>query len=225
MKNLLLKIIFLFAITSAFSQEIEVIKKTDSVPNIKEKGLTFINSKTELNDYYFIAKIKVKSDDFNEIIRGIQKMAIDFSANAFKFIHNENSKNKTSVTIELFSVLPKFQEENKNNNETNVIYFFGNDTKTQKFKIDENKIELKANEIFRFEIPKNKTVKINKGGFTGMTVYHQWKEKQPVIFYAFGSGNLSTFGDGKSSVGLSINTGKIIELRNDFAYLLMEIKK
>ena len=113
---------------------------------------------------------------------------------------------------------------NQANSETNVIYFFGNDRKIQKFKIDKKKVELNPNEIYRFELPKEQDVKINKGGFTGMTIFNRWKENQPVIFYAFGSGNLSTFGDGNSSIGLIVSSGSILELKSDFAYLLMEIK-
>lgn len=225
MKHLLLKTILFLFVSSTFSQEIEVLEKADSIPNIKEKGLAFINSKTDLTEYYFIAKIKIESNDFNDILNGIRKTALDFSANAFKYIKKENLENKTSVIIELYSAKPKLLEINENNNETNVIYFFGNDNKPQKFKINGKKIEIKANEIFKFELQKNSATKINKGGFTGMTVYHEWKEKQPVIFYAFGSGNLSTYSDDKSSIGLSINTGNILELKSNFAYLLMELKQ
>uniref|UniRef100_UPI00260C49F9 hypothetical protein n=1 Tax=uncultured Algibacter sp. TaxID=298659 RepID=UPI00260C49F9 len=208
-----------------FSQEIEIIEKADSIPNIKEKGLAFISDKTDLKDYYFIAKIKVKANDFNQILSGLQRKAIDFNANAFKYIGKVITNKETSVSFDLYSALPELIEKSRDNLEKNIIYFFGNDKKTQKFKIDKQKIELKPNDIYRYEIPKKKEVKINKGGFTGMTVFHYWKENQPVTFYAFGSGNITGYGDGWSSIGLSINTGNIIELRNDFAYLLMELKK
>lgn len=154
-----------------------------------------------------------------------KKKAVDLSANAFKYIGKEQSGNKTSVILDLFSAKSQLIELNEQNSQTNVIYIFGNDSKTQKFKIDDQKIELQPNEIYRFELLKNKEVKINKGGFTGMTVFHRWRENQPVIFYAFGSGNLTGHGNGSDSIGLSISTGNIIELKSDFAYLLMELKK
>jgi hypothetical protein len=58
-----------------------------------------------------------------------------------------------------------------------------------------------------------------------MTVFHRWKENQSVIFYAFGSGDLSPAGDGSSSIGFVVSTGSIMELKSDFAYLLMALKK
>ncbi len=225
MKYLLFTIILLINFVSAFAQEIEILEKSDSIPNIKEKGLVYINAKTDLTDFYFIAKLKITSDDFNLILIGLQKTAVDLSANAFKFIKKENSGNKTSVILDLFSANPQLVKLNEQNSQTNVIYFFGNDSKTQKFKIDNQKIELESNEIYSFELPKNKEVKINKGGFTGMTVFHRWRENQPAIFYAFGSGNLTGYGNGSNSIGLSISTGNIMELKSDFANLLMELKK
>ena len=225
MRNLLLTLILLINFSPVIGQEIEILKKSDSIPNIKEKGLVYINDKTDVTDYHFIAKLKITSNDFNKILIGLQKSAIDLSANAFKYVEKENIEHKTSVTLDLFSAKPQLVELNEKNNLTNIIYFFGNDSKTQTFKIDKQKIELKPNEIYRYELPKNEVIKINKGGFTGMTVFHQWRENQPVIFYAFGSGNLTGYGDGINSIGLSINTGNIMELKSDFAYLLMELKK
>src|SRR5690606_8534475 len=100
-----------------------------------------------------------------------------------------------------------------------------NESKTQKFKIDNQNVELNPNEIYRFELPKDRRIKINKGSYCGMTVYHSWKESQPVIFYAFGSGNLSTYGNGYNSIELKIRTGSIMELKSDFAYLLLKLKE
>lgn len=125
----------------------------------------------------------------------------------------------------MYAANQELLEHNKNNNSTNTIYFFGNDKKTQKFKIDIKKIELQPNEIYQFELPKNKEVKINKGGFAGMTVFHQWSEGQPAIFYVFGSGNLTGYGNGNDFIGLKISSGSIIQLKSDFAYLLIDLKK
>ncbi|MFT5847795.1 MAG: hypothetical protein ACJARX_001650 [Psychroserpens sp.] len=225
MKNLILIPFLLLGFFSASSQDIEVLKKTDSIPSIKEKGLIFINTETDLTDYYFIAKIQIRSNDYNQILRGLQKTAIKFSANAFKYIEKEDLQDKTSVTLELFSANEELVRISQANSESNVIYFFGNDSKTQKFKIDKKKIELNPNEIYRYEILKGQDVKINKGGFTGMTVFHRWKENQSVIFYAFGSGDLSPAGDGSFSIGFVVSTGSIMELKSDFAYLLMALKK
>ena len=225
MKILVLTIFILNNVFSSFGQEIEIIEKTDSIPQIKEEGLSYINSETNLNDYYFIAKVKIESNDFNTILSKLQRASIDLSANAFKLIEKDHSNNQTSIIVNLYAASPDIVKSNSKLNESNVIYFFGNDSKKQKFKINKTKIELNPEQIYRYEIPKNVELKINIGGITGETVYHKWKENQPVIFYVFGSGNLSTSGNGYSTVYLRINTGKILELKTDFAKLLMDLKK
>ena len=225
MKTHVIIILSFLIYSSAYSQDIEIISKTDSIPTIKEKGLAFISNKTDLDEFYFIAKIKITSSNFNSILSKLQKTSLQFNANAFKFIDKKASKNSTEVTFDLYAATTDLVAENLKNLEKNVIYFFGNDNKSQKFKIDKQKIELQPNDIYRFEIPKNKLTKINKGGFAGMTVYKNWQENQPVIFYAFGSGNISPYGDGGSFIGLQVSTGKIMELKSDFAYLIMELMK
>tara|TARA_B110000259_G_scaffold153761_1_gene174130 strand:- start:428 stop:1105 length:678 start_codon:yes stop_codon:yes gene_type:complete len=225
LKILILALLILTNVFSSFGQEIEIIEKTDSIPQIKEKGLAYINSETNLNDYYFIAKIKIESNDFNTILSKLQRASIDLSANAFKLIKKGHSNNQTSIIVDLYAANLDLVKSNSKLNESNVIYFFGNDSKKQKFKINKTKIELIPEQIYRYEIPKNAEIKINIGGITGETVYRKWKENQSEIFYAFGSGNLTTSGNGYSTVYLSINTGKILELKTEFAKLLMDLKK
>ncbi len=225
MRNTILSSIVLLITFSLSGQEIKIIKQADSLPKVKERGLIYIHPETDLQNYFLVGSVEISDVDFYQILSGLQSIAVDLFANAFKYIEHKNVGGKTSVTFDLYSVSQNNLEANKNYRETNVIYFFGNDKKPQKFKIDDRKIELKENEIFKYEIPKNKEIKINKGGLTGMTLFHQWRNDQPVIFYAFGSGNISFSGNGYSSIGLKVNTGNILELKSDFAYLLMVLKK
>jgi len=219
-------LILLVNTTILYSQSLEIIRKADSIPQIKYKGLTYINSKIDITDYYFTSKIKITSNDFNEILKILQKTSIDYSANAFKLIEVNNVDNKTVVIFDLFSAKLELININNQLNETNTIYFFGNDNKTQKFKINRDKINLKPNEIFKYLIPKDTQIKINKGGITGESRYHKWIEHQPVIFYIFGSGSFNPVSDdGYSNVFLNINTGKIYEMDTNFAKLLMDLKK
>jgi len=225
LKILILIILFFLNLFSSFSQEVEVLKKNDSIPQIKEKGLAYINPKTNISDYHFIVRVKIKSNDFNTILSKLQRVSIDWNANAFRLVTKELLNNKTSIIVDLYAASPELIAINASFNESNVIYFFGNDHKKQKFKINNAKIVLNPEQIHRYEIPEKSQIKINIGGIMGETIYHRWKENQPVIFYALGSGNLSTSGNGYSNVYLHINTRKMIELKTDFAKLLMDLKK
>lgn len=225
MRKTILPFLILLFSYSLSAQQINIIKRADSLPSVKEKGLVFIHPDTDLQNYLFVGSVEISAEDFSKIIIGLQSIAVDLFANSFKYTGRKNVDGKMTMSFDLFSVTPEHLEANTQSRETNILYFLGNDKKTQKFKIDDRKVELSANETFRFEIPKNKQIKVSKGGLTGMTLIHRWREDQPVIFYALGSGNISLAGDGYSSLELAVNTGSIIELKSDFAYLLMELKK
>ncbi len=225
MKRIILLVLVINA-TILQAQNFEVIQKADSIPRIKYKGLTYINPKTDIEDYYFTSKIKIVSNDFNDILKILQKTSINHSANAFKLIKSSKVNNQTVVILDLFSAKSELIRANNKLNEKNTIYIFGNDKKTQKFKINRKRIDLKPNEIFKYVITKDSPIKINKGGITGESRYHKWQENQPLIFYIFGSGNLTpTSSNGYSDLSLSRNTGKIYEMDTDFAKLLMDLKK
>jgi len=219
-------LILLINTSILYSQSLEIIKKADSIPQVKYKGLTYINSKTDITDYYFTSKIKITSNDFNEILKILQKTSIDYSANAFKLIELNDTDTQMVVILDLFSVKSELINVNNQLNEINTIYFFGNDNKTQKFKINRKRIDLKPNEVLKYLIPKDTQIKINKGGITGESRYHKWVKDQPVIFYIFGSGSFTpTNSDGYSNLFFNINTGKIYEMDTNFAKLLMDLKK
>lgn len=217
--------IFCLLIAFASGQEVKIIHKSDSIPNIKERGLSFIHEKTDLDSYHLVGTVQVVASNFNEVVNGLQSSANDFSANAFKLKSFQNKKESISVTMDLYAVDLEDLEQNTSYGETNVLYFLGNDSKTQKFKINRERITLEPNKFFRYEIPKGEKIKINKGGFTGMTVYHQWVQDQPVIFYALGSGDISSSQSGGNTLNIGFSTGKFIELKGDLAYLYLNLNQ
>ena len=78
MKNLIIFIILFLNFSPVIAQEIEILKKSDSIPIIKEKGLVYINEKTALTDFHFIAKLKITSNDFNELLTGLQNLQTSY---------------------------------------------------------------------------------------------------------------------------------------------------
>jgi hypothetical protein len=222
-KNLLSIILILFPLLN-FGQNFKIIKQTDSVPVIKEKGLHFIEPKTDVKNFYFIATVTYQSSDINSLIEDIRKSSINLSANAFKLISKEKINEDYLITLDLFTMNENQVRDNFYNHESNTIYFIGNEDKEVKFKIGKERITLPPDGIYKYSIPKNKEVKINKGGFTGMTIFHKWKENQPVIFYSFDGfslGNGSYSANGGLMVGA--NTGRIYSLNIDYALLIKSL--
>ncbi|MGB5982632.1 MAG: hypothetical protein WBG46_10865 [Nonlabens sp.] len=210
---------------SLFAQKTEVTFKADSLPTIKERGLAFIHEETNLENYYKVGSVEIKASDFNDLVIELQAVSNDLFANAFKYKKQNTDENGFTAHYDLYSVSLDHLRNNDEYRENNVIYFFGNDAKIQKFKINMEKMKLEPGAILKYEIPKNEEVKINKGGFMGMSVYHFWEENQPVIFYAFGSGNLSSSNYSHRSLGFNVSTGKILPLRTEMAYLFMALER
>jgi hypothetical protein len=208
------------------AQEYEIIQKADSIPSVKEKGLTFIDTEVDLSNFYFIARIKLSEDDVNKVLLNLQKSANELSANAFKLISYKNVNNEYVIITDLFSASEVLISKVIDSREKNVIYFLADDNKEESFKLNGERIKLEPGEIFRYEIPKNQEIKINKGGLTGMTVFVSWKNEQPPIFYALGAYGLSPRSSAEyNQINFNINTGKIRSIKGDFVLLLFQLKK
>jgi hypothetical protein len=204
------------------AQEYEIIKKVDSIPAIKEKGLTFIDTDIDLPELYFIARIKVSGDDTNTMLLQTLKSANDLSANAFKLVSG-TADQKTAI-IDLFSSGEKTIEKILGNREKNVIYFLADDNKEDTFKIDGEKIKLKPKEIFKYRIPHERAVKISKGGLMGSSIMVSWKKEQSPLFFALGGYGLSpTSSVDYTQINFNINTRKIHPIKGEFVLFLTKL--
>lgn len=216
MKTFIRLLIFISFISSN-AQNYKVLKKTDSIPITKEKGLVFIEPNTSLINFYYIATVEYTNSNINTILKELQKSSIELRANAFKLKEHKKIENKIIAQIDLYSVQENYLKENFNLHERNTIYLFGNENKSVKFKINKEKIILEPNQVFKYTLlPERGEIKINKGGITGMTVFHKWKKDQLAIFYTFSGLGIDTYG---------INTGRIYPLERNFALLIKQLLK
>ena len=70
-------------------------------------------------------------------------------------------------------------------------------------------------------------LKINKGGFTGMTIWITGVEDKPSTFINFSGTNVTgaSYNPYNRGVGVSINTGFINKMEPNFALFLLKIFK
>lgn len=215
----------LLALQHSFAQQITVTYQADSIPSIKEKGLYYIHPKTDISKGYHIASLTITAPDINSILAQLQQSALDYGSNAFVYNGKNRKDNQISITVDLYKVSSSIINDSKAHQPTNIIYLFGDTTKKHRVKINGTKVTILANQIYAYDIPERTTVKINKGGFTGMTIMHKWQPNQETISYALGSGRISSHPMSHQGIGFSINTGYIYKLKNDFAHLIIQLQE
>lgn len=233
MKNIFL-IVFLFITYLASAQYIKIVKQADSIP--KEKGTTFeyITIKTEYSKLSYVATLNFVGNRLDNYFGALAKKANDLGANAYKIVEYKRNDSQQELTIDIFFATEEVLDANYMDYEKNVIYIMGDINKQEKFKINGQKIVLKEGDIYRYDIKPGEKVKVNKGGFTGMTSFYTWQENQPPRFLCFdgfgvGSGMVGVSagtGFAGTEAGISFTTGTINELEeNSYAYFLVQLAK
>jgi hypothetical protein len=213
-------------------QIVEILKQSDFVKRKDDKDFAFIESSTDINAFNFVATIKVTGVDKLASIENVylkaKEKGHELGANCFKLSDYKQVDNpRTSIlTLDVYNGGDSILNINFSNHEKNVVYIFGSERKsgeTYSFKIDNIKQELKSGTYYRHENKEGQEVKINKGGFTGATVWIKWKENKPATFLT-----LTGFGLGGGSVpygtvGVSFNTGRINYIDGNLGHLLLQV--
>jgi hypothetical protein len=218
----------------AYSQQIEILEKGDTLQKPKYVQFIYLSEKTSLDSITFVARIKATGSLHNvsNLFLFINAEAQKLGANAFKFesFKMVDSQNGELVLSTYYSNGEgDFFDVNFQNLPKNKIYIFGNQdmiaSKTQSYKVNGEKHEIESGKFAQFEIKENEEVKINKGGFTGMTL---WVKRKPEGYSSFlnfsGIGlNGTSYNAYSGGVGVSINTGTINKIEPNLALALLKI--
>ena len=218
----------------AYSQKVEFLEKNDTLEKPKYEQFIYISDNTDLSALKYVAKLKAKGNlkNVTNLFIILQMEAQKMGANCFKF---ESFKTTDSENGELiFSVYYNdgendFFDVNFQNLPKDKIYIFGNqnivDSKTQSYKVNGEKHEIESGKFAMFDIKLDEEVKINKGGFTGMTLWVKRKAEGYCSFLNFsGIGlNGASYSPMGGGVGVSINTGTINKIEPNLALVLLKI--
>lgn len=217
---------------NATAQTIEVLTKSGIKPDSASKYFNFLEPATDTSDIKFIATIKATGDKkhsgIDELFFKIREEALKRGGLFFKL----NSYSKTdstrpaALTLDIYSGTDSAEYRNFDNHEKNVIFIFGMATKEGKsssFKISGEKKEIQSGTYYKHSMKENEEVKINKGGFSGSTLFYKWKPNRPASFIT-----LTGFGLGGGPVptgvmGASFNTGRIYFIDGDLGHLLAQL--
>ncbi len=231
MKNLLI-LTLIFVSSLANAQKVDFISKNDTVQKPKSQQFVFLFAATNIADAIFVAKIKSSGNLknimtlFESLKSATQKIGANaFVVEGFTKIDNENGE----LTLSAYFCEDKIIEDNYFNMPKNKVYIFGNQDmvieKKQTFKVDGIKYEIENGKYAVFPVEIGKEIKINKGGFAGMTFWFTAENNKTAAFLSFtglgiGGGN---YNPAFNQVGISFNTGRINRVDQNFALALLKI--
>lgn len=224
----------LFICHFSYSQTIEFITKLDTLQKPKYQEFICINDATDTAKLIKVAQIKVSGSIENptQLFLKIKTEAQKLGANAFRFNDfKKNEDNSAELILDVYFSNDEILETNFKNIPKNKIYVFGDDnllsTKSQNYKVDGIKYEIGAGQYKEFSVKVGEEVKINKGGFTGMTIWIKGIEEKSSSFINFSGANVTgaAYNPYNRGVGISINTGFINKMEPNIALFLLKIFK
>lgn len=230
--NKIIVILTLIFFNSSFCQDVEFISKNDTLNINKDDYFGYLFQETDLSKAKLVAKVrgKGKINNISEIFNKLKKVTTKIGANSF-FVENYtriDSENIEFVLSTYFCLDADF-ENNFKNVPKNFIFILGSENisseKTQNFKVNGEKHEIISGKYKKFKVKIGEELKINKGGFAGMTLWISGQEEKGSTFLSFTG--LGLMGGGYNPVnggmGIAINTGRINRIEPNFGLLLLKI--
>jgi hypothetical protein len=233
--KLFLTIILLLNTFLIFSQTVEILNQSDKKFASPTNDFAYIENKSDTTKFEFVAAIKAtdnnKTTNIQTLYNSILDKAKSIGANCFKL----NSYLRNDTTNDVVLILDTYfgNDSSVNDNfavhEKNTVFIFCNDkineSETFNFKINGDKKKIKSGTYYKEIIKEGQEIKLNKGGFTGMTMWFTWKKGKPATFLT-----LTGFGLGGGpipygTIGVSFNTGRIYPIDEDLGTLLAQILK
>lgn len=227
--HLFLICFLLILIQAPMAQTVEIVHQSAWQPQGKSNDFAFVEPATDSASFTFVATVKAtgtgKHKGTDQLFYKLKEKAQELGANAFKLkdYTSSDSSNSSTLILDVGYLSDSAKLLNFQRHEKNVVYIFGNPGKSEKssnFKIDDKKKELSGGTYYKYALKEGQEVKINKGGFTGATLWINWKENRPAAFIT-----LTGFGLGGGPVpagvvGMSFNTGRINYIDGNLGHLL-----
>jgi hypothetical protein len=226
-----------FTIISSFglAQQVDLISKGDYIQKKKIRALTILSPRMDTSQLKFVATFKATGRDStadwsDDLYVMVKKKAIKLGANSYKLreVHKDTS-NTTIMTFDTYFASESLFKINESFYERNVVYVFADlipSDKTFSLNVNGTKKVFKAGTFLKLEIKEGEELSLNKGGLTGATRSFNYEENQPATYltvtgFGLGGGQFPRPG----AIGLSFNTGRLMEYNPDNGELLIQILK
>jgi hypothetical protein len=233
MQKLMLTFILSLTCYLCFSQT-ETIRKSDRQFPIPGNDFAFIEPATDTTNLEFVATIKATgkaNGSVQDAYFTIREQATKTGANCFRLSSYTRNDSLHTVTLVLDTYFGNDSVLNANfgRHEESAVFVIGDDNpaegKTYTFKVNGNKKTINSGTYFKQIIKEGETIKINKGGISGMTIWFKYTPGKKATFLTLtgvGLGGGAVPGD---IVGVAVNTGRLHHIPGDLGCLLKNILK
>lgn len=231
----ILPILLLFFSNSFLAQTIEVLQKGDTLQKPKYQQFIYLCDSTDTSNASFVAKIKVRGSlkHTTNLYYFIKNEAQRLGANAYRFESFTKTDNDVNgeLILAAFFCEDSIFDANFEHIPKNKIFILGDDdlvqNKKQGYKVQGEKYEISSGHFKVVDIKENDEIKLNKGGFSGMTLWYKRKENGYSSFLTFSGFGINnggtTYSPGYNGVGVSFNTGKINHVEPNLALALLKM--
>lgn len=214
-----------------WSQTLTVLETNDTLQRPKYQQFIYLSPTTAVEQAVFVAQIKASGSlrHITALYDTIKAKAQAYGANAFQFVSFTAPDPKNGELILNTYLAPdELLDTNFDALPKNKLYVYGSanflDTNLQSYKVQGQKQAIGAGQFRVYDLTEQEELRINKGGFTGMTLFLSKQTNGYCQFLTFGGIGLAgaavnTYG----GVGVSITTGSISHLEPNLALLLLHI--
>jgi len=185
---------------------------------------------TPVSESIYVAKLSAKGSLKDPILLHsyIRMYAQRFGANSYKFeSFNKRDATTGDLILSLYFSPDPILEANAASVPANKIYIFGDEnllsTKTQNFKINNSKSEIKAGHFIEINLAPDEQIRLSKGG----NMISFIADGSPSVFCSFSGLGVSgaqhvVSGQGQG-IGINLSTGGILPVDSNLALLLLHI--
>ncbi len=225
MKILIVSVLLVFVNLATSGQGVSVIRKGEFIPAETPKTFTFASQPDDIIRAEFIASFKAvtggKKNSLVAVFYDIRKQAMKMKANAFVLqAYEPAGENSHNLVIDTYYI-PGIADS-PDTAYYNKVYIFCDERKSDavySIKADNRKEEFRSGTYLEYTLADGQTLKLNKGGFTGMSLFLKYREnKEPQFF------TISSFGVGVTPpgvMGASFNTGRFEPVEKNLGLLLI----
>lgn len=229
--HLILVCTFLFC-TSVNSQNIDILRKSDTFQrNGKQHEFIYWSNPADTTGLEYVATLSSRESAMaGKELWILWSMAGNRSqklgANVFIFrSFSDTDSTKAELVLDLYFASDEALQRNAEREEKNKVYLFGNKGKPMSVKVNDDQAEIPANSHLRYELPAGTELKLSKGGLTGAKWTLKGQEGKTALYFSVSGPGLGGAVPPPSTVGISVNGGRITEMNPHFAHVLMDIQK
>jgi hypothetical protein len=230
MKRLIL-FFMLMATTQNWAQDLTVLEINDTLQRPKYQQFIYLSPTTAVDQAVFVAKIKASGSlkNISDLFDKIKGKAQAYGANAFQFVaFTAQDRMVGELTLNTYYAEDALLDTNFDSFPKNKVYVYGSDnfleTKVQSYKVQGQKQEIASGQYQVYDLSLQDELRLNKGGFTGMTLFLSKQTEGYCYFLNFGGIGLAGAAvNPYGGIGVSISTGSIRHVEPNLALLLLHI--